>query len=124
MNRRGFLAGILAGTAAPSIVRSESLMRLWVPPQGVWHRGGICPYPIESFDTSHFDLESVKRRIVDSGDFYRGTLAIFVVHDDVIKASSFIGNALPFTILTEDMSSHTFRGVANRGESVKPGRTK
>ena len=31
--RRGFLTGILALGAAPAIVRAESLMRLWVPPQ-------------------------------------------------------------------------------------------
>lgn len=31
--RRGFLTGMLALGAAPAIVRAESLMRLWVPPQ-------------------------------------------------------------------------------------------
>lgn len=40
MNRRGFLAGILAAGAAPAIVRAEILMplapRIWVPaPLGV-----------------------------------------------------------------------------------------
>jgi hypothetical protein len=32
MRRRSFLAGLLAGAAAPAIVRAESLMKLWVPP--------------------------------------------------------------------------------------------
>lgn len=31
--RRGFLLGMLALGAAPAIVRAESLMRIWVPPQ-------------------------------------------------------------------------------------------
>lgn len=33
VSRRGFLTGMLALGAAPAIVRAESLMRLWVPPQ-------------------------------------------------------------------------------------------
>jgi|LakMenEpi03Aug12_release.lakeMendotaPanAssembly.Ray.scaffolds.fasta_scaffold2345287_1 hypothetical protein len=35
VSRRGFLTGMLALGAAPAIVRAESLMRLWVPPQEV-----------------------------------------------------------------------------------------
>lgn len=35
MNRRNFLATCLALSAAPAIVRAESLMKLWVPPQGI-----------------------------------------------------------------------------------------
>ncbi len=31
MNRRDFIASILAAGVAPAFVRSESLMRLWVP---------------------------------------------------------------------------------------------
>lgn len=30
--RRGFLGAILAAAAAPAIVRTESLMKIWVPP--------------------------------------------------------------------------------------------
>jgi len=33
VTRRGFLTGMLALGAAPAIVRVESLMRIWVPPQ-------------------------------------------------------------------------------------------
>lgn len=33
VSRRGFLTGMLALGAAPAIVRAESLMRIWVPPQ-------------------------------------------------------------------------------------------
>ena len=32
MNRRGFLSALVGVVAAPAIVRSESLMRIWVPP--------------------------------------------------------------------------------------------
>jgi hypothetical protein len=35
LNRRGFLAGMLAAAAAPAIVRAESMMRLYVPPQSI-----------------------------------------------------------------------------------------
>lgn len=35
MNRRGFLTGLVGVVAAPAIVRSESLMKLWVPPQEI-----------------------------------------------------------------------------------------
>lgn len=35
-SRRSFLAGLLAAAAAPAIVRSESLMKLWVPPQDIF----------------------------------------------------------------------------------------
>ena len=35
MNRRGFLSGILASTAAPAIVRADSLMKIVVPQQGL-----------------------------------------------------------------------------------------
>lgn len=31
MNRRGFLASILAAGAAPAIIKADSLMRLWAP---------------------------------------------------------------------------------------------
>ncbi len=33
MNRRGFLGAILAAAAAPAIVKAESLMKIWVPPE-------------------------------------------------------------------------------------------
>lgn len=33
ITRRGFLSGILATTIAPAIVRSESIMKIWVPSQ-------------------------------------------------------------------------------------------
>lgn len=33
--RRGFLAAMLAASAAPAIVRAGSLMPIWVPPQGL-----------------------------------------------------------------------------------------
>lgn len=33
MTRRGFLKGILAAAVAPAIVRVESLMPLWTPPE-------------------------------------------------------------------------------------------
>lgn len=35
MNRRGFLQSCLALAAAPAIVRAESIMRIWTPPQEI-----------------------------------------------------------------------------------------
>jgi hypothetical protein len=35
MNRRGFLAAILAAASAPAIVQADSLMRIFVPPQEI-----------------------------------------------------------------------------------------
>ena len=34
-NRRGFFGSMLAAAMAPAIVRSESLMKIYVPPQGI-----------------------------------------------------------------------------------------
>ncbi len=45
MNRRGFLTSCLALSAAPAIVRAESLMKLWVPPQGLM----VEPNTLNSF---------------------------------------------------------------------------
>ena len=35
MNRRGFLQTCLALAAAPAIVRADSIMRIWTPPQNI-----------------------------------------------------------------------------------------
>lgn len=42
MNRRELLKGLVA---APAIVRSESLMRIWVPPQGIITEWETFAYP-------------------------------------------------------------------------------
>ena len=42
--RRSFLAGILGAAAAPAIVKAESLMKLWVPPQP---KGGLVLRPYQ-----------------------------------------------------------------------------
>ena len=34
-NRRGFFGAMLAAAAAPAIVRAESLMKIYVPPQEI-----------------------------------------------------------------------------------------
>ncbi len=35
-NRRAFLLGLGTALAAPAIVRTDSLMKLWVPPKTSW----------------------------------------------------------------------------------------
>lgn len=47
--RRGFLSGLLAAAAAPSIVRSESLMKLWVPPQDIILPNFAGDFTVESW---------------------------------------------------------------------------
>ena len=42
MQRRSFLAGILAGATAPAIVRASSLMKIWVPPQEIVRLGDVA----------------------------------------------------------------------------------
>lgn len=109
MNRRGFLAGILAGTAAPSIVRSESLMRLWVPPQGVWHRGGLVSSP--------YKFESILGRRMQE-------IHAFEVAQQQILMTMCAALAIPYENLVRVNSSVPFRDVADRGEFIQPGRTK
>lgn len=47
ITRRGFLTSMLALGAAPAIVRAESLMRLWVPPQKLWIGYDLAALPDE-----------------------------------------------------------------------------
>lgn len=39
MQRRSFLAGMLAAAAAPAIIRASSLMPVWVPKKEIVHNG-------------------------------------------------------------------------------------
>jgi len=39
ITRRSLIAGIFGAAAAPAIVRAESLMKIWVPTQGVVQHG-------------------------------------------------------------------------------------
>lgn len=56
MNRRGFLNGILATAMAPAIVRSESLMKIWVPPQELIqvHDSVVFPQNVITSDVVRF----------------------------------------------------------------------
>lgn len=54
MNRRGFLGAILAGAAAPAVVKAESLMKIWVPPEPkIWTLSPIGKSPLEEFIAEH-----------------------------------------------------------------------
>lgn len=71
MNRRGFLAGILAAGAAPAIVKAESLMKIIVPPEkkiliGTYHAMEYShPKPGDFILSRHSDgLEYVYGNIV------------------------------------------------------------
>lgn len=121
MNRRGFLAGILAGTAAPSIVRSESLMRLWVPPQGVWHRGGIC-------SNEALDLNVILEKIAQLDQYSAAVRIVTVgVNGLVLEAPCVQMRAGMSNV---DYMSHPLsfvpscRELAKRDEFSQPGRTK
>lgn len=47
IQRRSFLGGILALSAAPAIVRAESLMKIWVPPAPEIEVVKIGPYDLQ-----------------------------------------------------------------------------
>jgi len=65
VSRRGFLTGILALGAAPAIVRAESLMRIWVPPQEM-----VIGYDLSSAVGGDLSCVVKARRLAD------GTLEI------------------------------------------------
>lgn len=54
MNRRSFLAAILAASAAPAIVRASSLMPLWTPPRTI-------PWQFEELQWSEDTLSVVRQ---------------------------------------------------------------
>lgn len=69
MNRRGFLNGILATGMAPAIVRSESLMKIWVPSQEIIiDTGGYLLPPIppaRSADIANLMNKMLEQHIKD-----------------------------------------------------------
>lgn len=48
LQRRSFIGGILALAAAPAIVRPESLMKIWVPPEREIEVTKLGPYDIQA----------------------------------------------------------------------------
>ncbi len=57
MQRRSFLAGVLAAGAAPAIVKADSIMKLWVPRKPPWY----IPYGLLPKD-EHVYLEMIPYR--------------------------------------------------------------
>jgi len=49
ITRRSLIAGIFGAAAAPAIVRAESLMKIWVPTQGVVRVVGRGEYTVRQW---------------------------------------------------------------------------
>ncbi len=58
--RRSFIGGLVAAAAAPALVRSESLMKLWVPPQDI-----ILPHVGWDIGSKEFTAEAWYRPAPD-----------------------------------------------------------
>jgi len=61
MNRRGFLKSILAAAVAPAIVRVESLMPLWTPPEFELSRNPLLAGEVGQFNGFVMNSEAVRR---------------------------------------------------------------
>jgi len=86
MNRRGFLQSILAIGAAPAIVRAESLMKLWVPPQGL-----LAERPLPRVMRSHDFTNAV---------FTRSTTATMMGVDGILIT---VGKNVPRFISNDEL---------------------
>ncbi len=62
LTRRGFLKTCLAFGAAPAIVKAESLMKLWVPPQDLWVPPAdiVVPMPEMVLETYGAQIEQTR----------------------------------------------------------------
>lgn len=99
ISRRLFLGGMLAGTAAPAIVRASSLMPLWVPkpkpwvdPWAEWLRTCSAPYENALHRMLGENGQGPLRIGVDHGRpggdmsaWVRGTLHDGVIHFETIN---------------------------------------
>jgi len=63
-NRRGFLGAIFAAAAAPAIVRAESLMKIYVPPQEIVYET-LGPYDINSYTYSDGSTILTRQQMID-----------------------------------------------------------
>ena len=63
-NRRGFLGAMFAAAAAPAIVRAESLMKIYVPPQELAYET-LGPYDINSYTYSDGSTILTRQQIIE-----------------------------------------------------------
>lgn len=56
--RRNFLGGILAFGAAPAIVKSSSLMKIWVPPQELFVFEPVTVEKIAPFTATELQFQN------------------------------------------------------------------
>ena len=62
-NRRGFLGAMFAAAAAPAIVRAESLMKIYVPPQVIAYEGVGQAYANALANSMHQTKERVIEQV-------------------------------------------------------------
>lgn len=63
-NRRGFFGAMFAAAAAPAIVRAESLMKIYVPPQEIAY-GTLGPYDINSYTYSDGSTVLTRQQMIE-----------------------------------------------------------
>jgi len=63
-NRRGFLGAMFAAAAAPAIVRAESLMKIYVPPQEIAYET-LGPYDINSYTYRDGSTVLTRQQMID-----------------------------------------------------------
>lgn len=71
MDRRGFLKSMLAAAMAPAVVRAESLMKIYVPPQEIFIPANSIVQGLE-FGTNDFTFESWVKKPSDEGMLFGG----------------------------------------------------
>ena len=75
-NRRGFFGSMLAAAMAPAIVRAESLMKIYVPPQEIAYETlayrqaaamgkAMCTYDVNSYTYSDGSSILTRQQLLD-----------------------------------------------------------
>ena len=60
MNRRNFLVSTLASGVAPAFVKSDSLMGLWVPSNGIVNGSGFSSELVDVYDEPFSECDLVQ----------------------------------------------------------------
>ncbi len=77
LSRRSLLLGLTAALAAPAVVRAESLMKLWVPPNRHFSLNGFMT-DAEMWDLSETSLE---RALIRYSSIYPRLISWTVAED-------------------------------------------
>ncbi len=81
MQKRGFLKLILASAAAPAIIKADSLMKIWVPPQKIQVVGGYMTATM----VARQSLEMLAKNMAFMSDIHREWDALIGLDKMTIK---------------------------------------